>query len=172
MRQALWVLLAALPLAGQPKLLVNAKTDTRSAASGLEREFRALLTTQPQPAWLGYEVPAVRNAGLGCDYVRDGYNGGVAGTVHLEPPTTAVILFRVEGSVAQRIRTSMAWIRSGSYPVRGDQQGFDGRGSELRDYSFELRASRRSAFVSQLAAPGSRLEALSPGESLLITFLE
>jgi hypothetical protein len=36
---------AALPLAAQPKLLINAKVDTRSAAAGLEREFRALLAT-------------------------------------------------------------------------------------------------------------------------------
>ena len=40
-------LLAALPLvvrtmAAQPKLLVNAKVDTRSAAAGLEREFKTL----------------------------------------------------------------------------------------------------------------------------------
>ena len=41
MRRALWLLAAALPLAAQPKLLINAKTDTRSAASGLEQVFKA-----------------------------------------------------------------------------------------------------------------------------------
>ena len=50
MKPALWLLAAALPLAAQPKLLVNAQTDTRSAASGLEREYRTLLAAQPQPA--------------------------------------------------------------------------------------------------------------------------
>ena len=37
MIRAGWVFFAALPLAAQPKLLVNAQTDTRSAAAGLER---------------------------------------------------------------------------------------------------------------------------------------
>ena len=43
----------ALPLAAQPKLLVNAQVDTRSAAAGLEQTFRPLVTAQPQPAWIG-----------------------------------------------------------------------------------------------------------------------
>ena len=70
MRPAL-LLLAAMPLMAQPKLLVNAKVDTRSAAAGLEREFKALLTAQPQPAWIGYTVPAVRG-GVTHRFVRDG----------------------------------------------------------------------------------------------------
>jgi hypothetical protein len=95
---------AALPLAAQPKFIVNAKADTRSAAQGLDREFRALMTAQQQPGWLGYEVPATRTASLGCEYNRgDGYYG--SGTVHLEPPATAVILFRAEAGAVQRIRT-------------------------------------------------------------------
>jgi hypothetical protein len=81
MKRAIWVLAAALPLAAQPKLLVNAQTDTRSAAAGLEREYRTLLASQPQPAWIGYTVPAVRTGNLGCDYVRDSY--ATAGVVHL-----------------------------------------------------------------------------------------
>jgi len=103
MKRAIWVLAAALPLAAQPKLLVNAQTDTRSAAAGLEREYRTLLGSQPQPAWVGYSVPAIRTGNLGCDYVRDGY--ATAGVVHLEPPDHAVILFRVENNALNRIRT-------------------------------------------------------------------
>jgi hypothetical protein len=57
---------AALPLAAQPKLLTNAKLDTRSATS-LDREFRALLAAQPQPAWIGYTVAADRASSLGCE---------------------------------------------------------------------------------------------------------
>jgi hypothetical protein len=95
-------LLAALPLMAQPKLLVNAKVDTKSAAAGLEREFKALLAAQPQPAWIGYEVPAIRGAEMGCEYVRDGFS--TAGIVHLEPPDHAVILFRVEGNVVNKLR--------------------------------------------------------------------
>jgi hypothetical protein len=87
----------------QPKLLVNAKVDTKSAAAGLEREFKALLAAQPQPAWIAYDVPAVRGAEMGCEYVRDGYS--TAGIVHLEPPDHAVILFRVEANTVNKLRS-------------------------------------------------------------------
>jgi hypothetical protein len=98
----MWLMAAALPLAAQPKLLVNAQLDTKSAAAGLEQTFRPLVTAQPQPAWIGYSVPSVRSF-LGCDYVRDGFTQ--PGVVHLEPPDHAVILFRVDGSEIQQIRT-------------------------------------------------------------------
>jgi HEAT repeat protein len=102
MTRALCVLAAVLPLAAQPKLLVNAQLDTRSGASGLEGAYRALLTAQPQPAWIGYTVPAIKTTSLGCDFVRDSY--AAAGVVHLEPPDHAVILFRVENNALTRIR--------------------------------------------------------------------
>ncbi len=95
--------LAALPLAAQPKLLVNARVDTRSASAGLDAAFRALLAQQPQPAWIGYSVPAVRNGGLGCEYVRDGFSS--PGVIHLEPPDHAVVLLRVESGAVTRIRS-------------------------------------------------------------------
>jgi len=91
-----------LSLGAQPKLLVNAKVDSRSGAA-LDREFKALVTTQPQPAWIMYDVPAVRNSSLSCEYVRDGYSS--PGVIHLEPPDHAVILFRVEGNLVGRIRS-------------------------------------------------------------------
>jgi HEAT repeats len=96
-------LLAALPLMAQPKLLVNAKVDTRSAAAGLEGQFKAFLTEQPQPAWIGWDVPAVRGSELGCEFVRDGYS--TAGIIHLEPPDHAVILFRVESGAVGKLRS-------------------------------------------------------------------
>ena len=102
MSPLLWLVAAALPLAAQPKLLVNAKPDTRSAAAGLEQTFRPLVTAQPQPAWIAYSVPSTR-AGLGCDYVRDGWSQ--PGVIHLEPPDHAVILFRVDSGAVERIRT-------------------------------------------------------------------
>ena len=101
MRTALCLIAAGLPLLAQPKLLVNAQTDTKSAAPGLEQTLRPLIAA-PQPAWIAYRVPSVR-AGLGCDYVRDGWNQ--PGIIHLEPPDHAVILFRVEGGELQRVRT-------------------------------------------------------------------
>jgi hypothetical protein len=100
-RYALW-LMAALPLAAQPKLLVNAQTDTRSAASGLEGTYRALLAAQPQPAWIGWSEPSVRTYNLGCDYVRDGFSQ--PGVVHLEPPDHLVVLIRVENNTVSRVR--------------------------------------------------------------------
>jgi HEAT repeat protein len=103
MKPALWLLAAALPLLAQPKLLVNAKVDTRSAAAGLEREFKALLAADPQPAWIGYNVPAARGSNLSCEYVRDGFTA--PGVIHLEPPDRAVILFRVEGKRVDKLRS-------------------------------------------------------------------
>ncbi|HEY9142305.1 MAG TPA: HEAT repeat domain-containing protein [Bryobacteraceae bacterium] len=95
--------LVALTLAAQPRLLTNAKVDTHSAAAGLEREFRALLAAEPQPAWIGWEVPSVRSYSLGCEYVsHDGW--AAPGVVHLEPPDHAVILFRVVNHALERIR--------------------------------------------------------------------
>ena len=108
MRTALLLAAAAATLAAQPKLLINAQPDARSAASGLEPAFRALLSAQPQPAWIGYSVPAVRTYdGLGCDYVwdGDGSRGPGAGVVHLEPPDRMIVLIRVEDNKVSRLRT-------------------------------------------------------------------
>jgi HEAT repeats len=100
--KAALLLLGVLPLAAQPKLLVNAQTDTRPAAAGLEPAFRTLLAAQPQPAWIGYSVPSVRTYSMGCDYVRDGFN--MPGVVHLEPPDHVVVLIRVEAGAVNRVR--------------------------------------------------------------------
>jgi hypothetical protein len=103
MRRALWLILAALPLCAQPKLLTNAKVDTRSASAGLDQTFRAALGAQPQPAWIGYAVASTRTNNSGCDYVnRSDFNQ--AGVVHLEPPDQVVVLFRVEAGAVDRIR--------------------------------------------------------------------
>lgn len=103
MKAGVILALVALPLAAQPRLLTNAKLDTRSAAAGLDGEFRALLAAEPQPAWIGWAVPSVRSYGLGCEYVsHDGW--AAPGVVHLEPPDHAVILFRVVNRALERIR--------------------------------------------------------------------
>jgi len=117
MKAALWLLAAAASLGAQPKLLINAQTDTRSAASGLEREFKTLVAAQSQPGWIGYSVPAVRNTGWGCEYVRD--SGATAGVIHLEPPTEAVILYRVENNAVNRVRAISPYceIDAGGVPV-------------------------------------------------------
>ena len=103
MTRAAWVLWAALPLAAQPKLLVNAQVDTRSASAGLEGAVRTLQSSQPQPAWIGWSVPSSRQFNMGCDFVRDG--AGINGVVHLEPPTSLIVLARVEAGQIMRVRT-------------------------------------------------------------------
>lgn len=103
MNAAVWALAAALPLAAPPKLLINAQLETVSAAGGLERVFRPLVTAQAQPGWIGYAVPLTRGSNLGCDYVSSG--GWTApGVIHLEPPDHAVILFRAEAGAVTRMR--------------------------------------------------------------------
>jgi hypothetical protein len=116
MRSALWLIAVALPLAAQPKLLVNAQLDSRSAASGLDAAFKAAVAAQPQPAWIAYSVPSIR-VFMGCDYVRDGWNQ--PGVIHLEPPDHAVILFRVDQGKVERIRSLSpdCEIDAGNLPV-------------------------------------------------------
>ena len=102
MKPALCLMAAALVVGAQPKLLVDAKVDSRSGAA-LDREFKTLVAAQPQPAWIMYDVPAVSNSSLSCEYVRDGYAS--PGVIHLEPPDHAVILFRVDANAVGRIRS-------------------------------------------------------------------
>jgi len=105
MTRAAWILAATLPLAAQPKLLVNAKLDTHSAAQGLESAFQAQVAATPQPSWIAYEVLTNRTMTLGCEFVsRDG-SWYSTGTIHLEPPDHAVILFRIVGGALERVRT-------------------------------------------------------------------
>jgi hypothetical protein len=105
MTRPLWLILAAtLPLAAQPKLPANARLDTRSAAQGLQREFEALLAATPQPAWIAYSVPSTRTRALGCEFVSGDGAWWSTGTVHLEPPSQAFILYRVVAGAVERIR--------------------------------------------------------------------
>ncbi len=105
MTRAAWIpLAAALSLAAQPKLPPNARLDTRSAAQGLDREFQALLAATPQPAWIAYPVPSTRTTSLGCEFVSQDGTSWSSGTVHLEPPAQALILFRVAAGAVERIR--------------------------------------------------------------------
>ncbi len=115
------LILAALPLAAQPKLLVNAQVNVRTAQAGLATAVKEIVASSALPAWIGYTVPALKVRGSGsisgCDYVRDG--GATAGVVHLEPADEAVILFRVERNAVERIRALSAYceIDAGGLPV-------------------------------------------------------
>jgi HEAT repeat protein len=71
-----------------------------SPASSLEQSFREQYA-QPQPAWIGYTVPAVAGHEQHCDYDQ-----GVRapGPVHLEPPDQVQILFRIQDNRVGKIR--------------------------------------------------------------------
>ncbi len=169
MSPLLWLIAAALPLAAQPKLLVNAKPDTRSAAAGLEQTFRPLVAAQPQPAWIAYSVPSAR-VNIGCDYVRDGWSQ--PGVIHLEPPDHAVILFRVDAGAVERIRTLSpdCEIDAGGLPVHWLADVKPAESVALLDTFVAGRARSMDGAMSAIAshadpaADAALLRYLSPGQ--------
>jgi HEAT repeat protein len=160
---------AALPLAAQPKLLVNAKPDTRSAAAGLEQTFRPLVAAQPQPAWIAYSVPSTR-VNPGCDYVRDGWSQ--PGVIHLEPPDHAVILFRVDAGAVERIRTLSpdCEIDAGDLPVHWLAEVKPAESVALLDTFVTGRARAMDGAMSAIAshsdpaADAALLRYVAPGQ--------
>jgi HEAT repeat protein len=107
--------------------ITNAKTETRSAAQGLEREVRTV-AARGGTAWIGYRMPMVAGPRQMCcfDTISDGdaccglcrleRGGGVSmsrgdyrdtrgSRITLEPPTEFLILARLEGGVVGRVRT-------------------------------------------------------------------
>lgn len=104
----------------QQPTVTNAKVQQRSAAAGLEREFRAIVNAQAAPAWIGYAVPIVPGqhrysccttsdaccgacgleARSGAYFQNDEPRG-----VKLEGAKFTVVLFRVEQKTVGKIRT-------------------------------------------------------------------
>jgi len=69
LRLAVCALLAsACAVFGQEARFVNAQTHVRTAAPGLEKEFRSLVNDQIEPAWIGYAVPIVAGPHHICCY--------------------------------------------------------------------------------------------------------
>jgi len=109
------LLLAVLPLAAQPRL-TNAKLQTRSAAAGLEKEFRAIVNGAAAPAWIGYAVPATPGEhhscccgpDHGCTCCLEGTKAEAqtasSGPVKLEGPQRITVLFRAEQRQVGKIR--------------------------------------------------------------------
>jgi hypothetical protein len=118
------MLAAAMPVAAQGRI-TNARTETRSAAQGLEREVRAV-AARSGASWIGYRVPMVAGPRQMCcfDTISDAAccgicrlesGGGVTMTtgdavsrgsrITLEPPTEFLVLARVEGGALVRVRT-------------------------------------------------------------------
>ncbi len=127
-RHFAWVVFTALATlasaAAQEPRVANAKLQKRSAAAGLEREFRALVSGQAEPAWIGYAVPMVAGEHHICcnEPWSDGGSWGCCGgcrleittdgmsvtpvnrPVELEGPARVVVLLRVEQRKVERIR--------------------------------------------------------------------
>jgi HEAT repeat protein len=118
--------LAAAPLSAQGRI-ANARTESRSAAQGLEREVAAV-AARGAASWIGYRVPMVAGPRQMCCYdsVSDSHaccgrcrlegGGGVSmntgdsagangSRVMLEAPTEFLVLARVEAGGVMRIRT-------------------------------------------------------------------
>jgi hypothetical protein len=122
----LCVLLAAIALSAQGRIS-NAKTETRSAAQGVEREVRAV-AARGGITWIGYRVPMVSGPRQMCcfDAISDSSSsggmcrlesgGGVSmntgdvrdrsgSRVVLEPATEFLVLARLENGSVSRLRT-------------------------------------------------------------------
>lgn len=110
----------------QEPRLTNVKVQPRSAAAGLEREFRGIVAALDSPAWIGYAVPALgehqmccwnstesyRNAGGCCGWCRlDGkndasfHNSGDNLSARLEGPQAMLVMFRAVDKSVEKIRT-------------------------------------------------------------------
>jgi len=115
-----------LPAVALPARIVNAKQETRSGANGLERVLQGILTTQTEPAWVGYVVPAVAGRQLSCcsDWggsqrdcsscrLEEKQNGVRSTTeapksVKLEAPAEIVVLYRIAQKQLEKIRVFSA----------------------------------------------------------------
>src|SRR5712691_8332851 len=125
------MLATALAATAQQPRVVNAKMQTGSAAAGLEKKFRTLLSAQAEPAWMGYAVPMVAGQHQMCCYssgdefthasgccgpcrlessrginisTDEHSNAASLGTVKLEGPDYLLVLFRIEQKRVDRIR--------------------------------------------------------------------
>lgn len=110
------LLLGVLPLAAQPPRLANAQLQTRSAAAGLEKEFRALVNAAAAPAWIGYAVPAVPGDHHSCccghghactcclEESKSAAQTVSSAPVKLEGPQRLLVLFRAEQRQVGKIR--------------------------------------------------------------------
>jgi HEAT repeat protein len=103
---------------------VNANTETRSAAQGLEAAVQQVASQWQQPVWLAYQVDSIGgNRSVCCDYHDDGDQNGSCGkcnlekqhgdsvikqnqnaTVKLEQPSQVSVLLRMDQKRVMRIR--------------------------------------------------------------------
>lgn len=123
---ALLVLLGAPGATSAQGRFSNARTETRSAAQGLDREMRAL-AGRPGVTWVGYRTPMIAGPRHMCCYDSIGDRDACCGVcrlesgsgvtmttgdsqsrgsrIALEPPTEFLVLARYEGGAVTRLRT-------------------------------------------------------------------
>jgi len=82
----------ALPADAQPKI-ENARLEARNVSGSLDASFRTIVSSQTEPAWIGYSVAQISGERSMC------------GTVSLEGARDFVMLFRVVGGQVEKIRT-------------------------------------------------------------------
>jgi hypothetical protein len=112
------ILVATVPALAQPALLTNAQVAVAAANGNLAREFDARAAAVMTPAWIGYEVPAVRGHRFVCDWT-DSTSRAAPTSVKLEGPDTLYVLYRVEQRAVTRIRmfSEGCAIDAGGLPV-------------------------------------------------------
>jgi len=137
------VLMGAMAVAAfaQPKI-ENAKLQTRAVSGTLDASFRTIVSSQVEPAWIGYSVPQVSGERSMC------------GTVSLEGAREFVVLYRVTSGQVEKIRTyaTDCTFDAGDLPLYW-LNGVDGSQSALLLTSFipAADASNRKGLEWQLA---------------------
>lgn len=101
MRALLAVVLttAAVGVAAAQAPVVNARVERRTATQGLTREIQAVVE-RGAAAWVGYDVPLLAR-GDGALRTTD----WCCGRCRLEPPTSLLVLARVEGKALIEVRS-------------------------------------------------------------------
>jgi hypothetical protein len=137
------VLMGAIAVAAfaQPKI-ENAKLQTRAVNGTLDASFRTIVSSQVEPAWIGYSVPQVSGERSMC------------GTVSLEGAREFVVLYRVTAAQVEKIRTyaTDCTFDAGDLPLYW-LNGVDGSQSALLLASFipPADANNRKGLEWQLA---------------------
>jgi hypothetical protein len=113
MKPILLFTLALCVFAQQPRIQ-NARQETRTPSPTLDAAIRTILTSQTEPAWIGYSVPRAPrqddwydDSSRGC-ILEDGRNTTIVRDVNtpvpLEGPANMLVLFRISEQKVQRIR--------------------------------------------------------------------
>ena len=75
----------------------NARLETRAVQGSLDSQFRGIVASAAQPAWIGYTTAAVATG-----------DRQMCGTVMLEGATQFVVLYRASGGQVEKIRAYAA----------------------------------------------------------------